>query len=66
MVTDSQFIPLDVVKEVPVGSDSLGLDWFKQGLAIVSERTHQVILLITTKDHSTMSTYTNCYQTVYI
>lgn len=47
---DSQFIPLDVVEKVLVGSDSLGLDGFKEVLSIVGEGAHQVVLLITVKE----------------
>lgn len=47
---DSQFIPLDVVKKVLVGSNSLGLDGFKEVLSIVGEGAHQVVLLITMKE----------------
>lgn len=47
-----QFIPLDVVEEAFVRAHSLGLDRFKQVLAIVGEGTHQEVLLITaTKQH---------------
>ncbi len=48
-----QFIPLDVVEEAFVRAHSLGLDRFKQVLAIVGEGTHQEVLLITeTKQHN--------------
>lgn len=44
---DLQFIPFDVVEEALIRAHSLGLDWFKQVLAIVGEGTHQEVLLIT-------------------
>lgn len=50
---NSQFIPFDVVEEAFVCAHSLGLDRFKQVLAIVGEGTHQEVLLITaTKQHN--------------
>lgn len=53
---DSQLVPLDVVEEVLVGADPLGLDRLKQVLAIVSEGAHQVVLLITVEEQSRVST----------
>lgn len=44
---DLQFIPFDVVEEALIRAHSLGLDWFKQVLAIVGEGTHQEVLLVT-------------------
>lgn len=39
-----------MVEKVLVGSDSLGLDGFKEVLSIVGEGAHQVVLLITVKE----------------
>lgn len=48
-----QFVPFDVVEEAFVCAHSLGLDRFKQVLAIVCEGTHQEVLLITvTQQHN--------------
>lgn len=47
---DSQLVPLDVVEEVLVGPDPLGLDGLEQVLPVVGERAHQVVLLITVEE----------------
>lgn len=36
-----------MVEEAFVRAHSLGLDWFKQVFAIVGERTHQEVFLVT-------------------
>lgn len=41
-----------MVEKVLVGSDSLGLDGFKEVLSVMGEGAHQVVLLITVKEQS--------------
>ena len=43
------FVPFYVVEEALVGAHFLGLDGLEQVLAVVSQSTHQVVLLIAAK-----------------